>query len=444
MKRGFIFLFIIFAYSTLALQIEIISPSNGEILPSNNITFICNVSKSSDNESIANLSLYHNLNGTLSLNKTITSEIVLGQYYVFGNFQNLSSGEYSWYCDASNSTGNYFKTSTSSFTIPSTNKAPIINSYSPTTLNFTLDLYNSTRFSVNASDPNNDTLIVQWSVNGNIKKSEEELWEFGYTPKVPKNFTIRARVSDGDLFTDVIWLVHVPIVNTTTTEQNQTTNTTSQQTNQSLIENITKTTPTTISADDQNITVTKPFCGDGNEDFGENCNNCPQDAGCPEGYNCEEGSCILIEESSNTFLILIVSISFIVFAFITFIIYTKYKEKQIFPSDKELLRGKSTITKKQNKQMPQDFPGVKTQPKLKTQQEKPQIQEQKPIQKVLTKSNLAILRNYINESLKRGKNFNFIKDKLLKVGWTEKQVNEAILSFKNERTNPLQGNKETT
>lgn len=422
MKRGIIFLFIIFAYFALALEIQIIAPPTGT-LPSTNVTFVCNVSQEFSGETLANLSVYHDINGTMDLFETKTG-IGFGQH-TFTDIDNISSGSYNWRCDASNTVGGY-TTMPSSFTIPSTGNAPVITSYSPAELNFTVDLYNSTRFKINASDAENDTITVQWAVNGAIKQQEEELYEFGYTPKVSgKNFTIRVRVSDGETYTEMSWIVEVLFVNTTTTEPetNITANETSSETNQSST-NATTTTETTQPSAEPNITITTPKgkCGDGREDPEENCENCPEDASCPVGYECKDGSCILEEKSSNTLIIVIVLSSFIIFAFLSFIGYKKYKERQIFPSDTEILKEKP-ITKKE---------------------QLPQLEPPKTPKKPLTRSNLAILRNYIDENLQRGRDFSFIKTKLLKTGWTEEQISEAILSFKNERINTLQRSKKTS
>ena len=223
------------------------------------------------------------------------------------------------------------------------------------------------------------------------------------------------------------------------------------QTNDSSTDNITTPEPldnlTTLKILD-NITTPEPLddttttdlCGNGLEDYGENCETCPQDASCPEGYKCLAGSCTYTGKSNNLFLIMIVSLSFIIFAFVTLIIYRKYKEKQIFPKEEKTIEKKDE--KKMDKpktgffekQTPKDFPGI-----IKKQD----IPKEKPaIKKKEGKSQLAILKNYIDESLKRGKNLNFIKDKLLKVGWTEDQINKVII--KNEGTSKLQGNKKNS
>lgn len=422
MKKGLILLFILFAYPVLSLTITAIYPSSGETLLSDDATIKCKISKEYAEE-IANLSLHHDIDGTMELKQTATvTEIENDEDYSFDNIKNIPSGKYSWYCSASNSLGEYFQTSKRAFITPSTNQAPEITSYLPSDLDAELILA-TMFFSVEATDPDEDLLKVQWYVDGVIKEGGEELWNFNYTFEDLENHKVKVKVTDGSLFMNMEWNLSVKSEEI-------------QQKNESM-ENISLTVDEELLQTEQN--TTEALCGNSKIDFGETCETCPEDAACPSEYECKEGKCILEKKSNNTFLIVIVTLAFLGFAVIFLIVYRHIREKKLLPSDKELMQ-KTTITKKPvEKTQPIKKPKTKTSPK-----DFPGVTQKPQVKKKLPKKGDPKLVKYISESLKKGKDYDFINKNLLKAGWTEKQINEAISNFENEGFNKLSGNKKNS
>ena len=186
-------------------------------------------------------------------------------------------------------------------------------------------------------------------------------------------------------------------------------------------ENKTVSTEASSEAELEQETKKKSKCGNNIENVGENCENCPKDAGCPQDYECINARCIKEESSKtrNLMLIGIVSLSFIVVVVIILFIYKKKKEKELLPAEKEAPKIE---------QKPESFPGVsKVAEPIKTPK--------------LPSSKMAILRNYIDESIKRGKKIPRIKQNLLRAGWTEDQIEEGLRTYQNEPKG-LSGNKE--
>jgi len=89
-------------------------------------------------------------------------------------------------------------------------------SYDPKDLDITIYSYNLSEtltFSVNAFDPDNDSLVVTWKVDGAIVKQEQSEIsidsKFNFKPNEFKDYLISAEVSDGYSVKQVSWQLHV-------------------------------------------------------------------------------------------------------------------------------------------------------------------------------------------------------------------------------------------
>jgi|GEM_PF-5345983 len=104
-------------------------------------------------------------------------------------------------------TGNY----TITFDFPGAgpvNQPPVIISTNPPGTTFTMQVSTTQTFSVVASDPNGDTLMYTWTVDGSAVGSNSPSYDYT-APSEPGTHTIEVTVSDGSLTATHSWLVTV-------------------------------------------------------------------------------------------------------------------------------------------------------------------------------------------------------------------------------------------
>ena len=279
-----------------------------------------------------------------------------------------------------------FTSNTINLTVKDTttlNNAPNIDSYTPLSLNLDIIVDTQQAFSITKSDPENDNLTVKWFLDGQLVSQEDN---YTMNSNLIRTHKLEVVVSDGALTDSIEWLINVK----ESLEQNETFNPT--LTKQSL-------------------------CGNNNVDAGENCGNCPNDVVCEENEMCINNKCTLEKKSSNTIVIIIVLVIVLLLGAVT--AFYLYKKKQ-----QELgFEVRVRETPKKELAPPVDLEDFYKEPNV-----KPQVVLKKP--KNYKRVNIAILRTYIGESLQRGHSKEKIKSNLLKTGWKEQDINDALKEFR--------------
>ncbi|MGA1873045.1 MAG: CocE/NonD family hydrolase [Thermoplasmatota archaeon] len=93
--------------------------------------------------------------------------------------------------------------------------APVITERFPEMRNLSFDETDDGRieFSISALDPDNDTLMVTWSVNGRDAQGEGYLFIFRYDHNSSGSYLVRALISDGTHETSIEWSVTIVDIN---------------------------------------------------------------------------------------------------------------------------------------------------------------------------------------------------------------------------------------
>ena len=103
--------------------------------------------------------------------------------------------------------GEVIDSETITITVKKTNKAPIIEAFSPAT-NPTINEGESQEFSVNASDPDEDSLTIKWYVN-DVEKGVGNSYIFNTNDNSQGNYNVKAVVSDGQKTAEHSWTLTV-------------------------------------------------------------------------------------------------------------------------------------------------------------------------------------------------------------------------------------------
>jgi hypothetical protein len=122
-----------------------------------------------------------------------------------------SAGTYTVLANVSD--GVYFVTRSWQLIVNNVNRAPVINSYSPTSLTPSVNEGSSLAFSVTASDPDSDPLTYSWKLDGTqVSTSSSYTYSPWYTNSGSHAVTVT--VSDGSLTATKAWAVAVNDVHT--------------------------------------------------------------------------------------------------------------------------------------------------------------------------------------------------------------------------------------
>lgn len=258
---------------------------------------------------------------------------------------------------------------------------------SPTDEDVNMSVGESKTFSI-TKQPSNAT--VKWYVDNLLQTNETED-SFVYKPTKEGSYNIRVQIVVGGTSDDHQWTVTVSAAGAATTPAPKAAE---------LKE---------VEAEEKEIACGNRECEEGEDQF-----SCCLDCGCPEGYTCNEQTktCRREKEAGNLILIIIVVSLFVGGAVGGYFYYKKKQEKEIFglanePIEVPPLKKEKLEVKKEAKPA-----------------EKKPVTAEKPVKKAKT-TNQILLKNYILTNLRKGKSFEEIKKTLLKVGWTEEQIQEA-------------------
>ncbi|MBL7100700.1 MAG: hypothetical protein ISS23_01965 [Nanoarchaeota archaeon] len=338
-------------------------------------------------DSSLNYSYTFTSSGTIDINVTIESDgdAVFTPSSDWTGTEKLTFTAY----DSSNATAtsNEVVLTVSESNGTSANTAPNIDTYLPET-DPTVSLGESQAFSITKSDSDGDSMNVTWYVD-NVIQAGETGNSFTYTASVKGSFAIKVAISDGQASDTTSWVLTVQ----------------SAQNGSSV----------TAPPGDKGLKDEVSACGDGVCAEGETSTGCCKDCGCPEGFTCNErtNKCIREKKSSNIILLVIVIGLFVAAAAGGIYFYKRRQEKEIFG-----------LAKTPIKTPPKKDGGVfkKEEPSKKPVTAKEAVKQ--PLKKAKT-TNQVLLKKYILYNLKKGKSFGQIKKELLKVGWTEEQINDA-------------------
>jgi len=276
----------------------------------------------------------------------------------------------------------------------STNNAPSINSYSPTSSSKDITDQETQAFSVNASDADNNTLSYSWYVDS-VKESSASSSSYTYTDKEDGVHTILVAVSDGITTTNKSWTLTVI----------------GEESAADFFE-----------VEDQDLesiidtTESNGYCGDGIIADDETCSDCPNDVKCVEGQVCKNGECV--DKASFSLGLIIFLIVLAVLGAAGAGIYFLSMRKSISENrqkDKIIQREEMKSLSELSERPPSDIDDFY---KSSSQQVKIEPTKLNPLQK--------FIKNQKSRHMTTAK----IKKKLAAKGWTDKQISEAFETLK--------------
>ncbi|MBT4174274.1 hypothetical protein HOC80_04720 [archaeon] len=199
------------------------------------------------------------------------------------------------------SDGNLSSITTASFTVNTTssNTAPSIDTYSPTTTP-ALGVGDTQDFLITYSDADNDTMTVKWYVGSTEQSSTSS--EFTYTADALGTFTIKAQVSDGTTISEHTWTVTVGTEGITEVSEDLDVD--------SIIGDQTSSSR----------------CGNGIAEEGETCSTCLLDVPCESGFVCENSVCIEQKSATKTIILFILIVAIILIVVVGIYYFTTAKK----------------------------------------------------------------------------------------------------------------------
>ncbi len=301
-------------------------------------------------------------------------------------------------------------------TVTNSNEPPVII---PITDSDNINITGSKEFSINVTDPDNDTLSITWYLDNAPVASNVTTYKLSDISQGEHVLTVK--VYDGTNSSIYEWTV------TYLKMQEETLN-------QSVIIN----------------ESVEEFCGDGACNNNEDCNTCVSDCSCPDGKQCNsEGRC---EKSNNVLIYVIMGFIFIaVMAFIVTKILRKKRtteqqppQEQPKPVTQQPVQQQPTIQPQQNQvQTPQQQEPIIQPPQIQQQEPKseqlkedkewkpdlPPTESKPTIPEQANKPNLSAVQEYILKMRKQGHSDEEIRSKLRKSGWPDYKIAMEFLTL---------------
>ncbi|MFA5887530.1 MAG: Ig-like domain-containing protein [Candidatus Nanoarchaeia archaeon] len=139
----------------------------------------------------------------------------------------------------------------------------------------------SATYTITKSDPDGNTLTVEWKIDGTVIEGETgDSYEF--SKDASGSYVLKAVVTDGTATAECTWTIGV----TDSADANYTS----------------ETADVASIVSDMKGEIAR--CGDNNVQEGENCANCPADVICKEGETCNSGLCASKTSSSKVLIII--------------------------------------------------------------------------------------------------------------------------------------------
>lgn len=278
----------------------------------------------------------------------------------------------------------------------SDSKTPVISSASPVEKIIELSEGDTKTFTITKSDPENDKLNVKWYVNDELK--QQDIDSYTFSEITIGSYTLKVEVSDG--------------VNKIITSWN-------------II----------ISAKQEgniNITTNGSTCGNGIVDDGEDCETCAADVACRDGEECIKKLCTIVKGESNWPIITGLAVIVIIITAVVAMLYYKKKKNELFAP----VKAKDLILKNNyngKDEMPStnidDFYVIKNNKNIKENDVisgKTNADYSKNADKGFSKTDNALLRNYVKMAIERNMSDISIKKKLSSKGWDMQQIEKVI------------------
>jgi len=321
----------------------------------------------------------------------------------------------------------------------SDNSPPVIDSYLPET-NPTVSLGESQTFTITKSDSDGDTLTVAWYVD-NVLQENDTGDSFTFNASTRNTFAIKVAVSDNEHSETHTWTLTV----SSDSDSDSSVDTNGTSGNEAIVP--------------ENATY---VCGDNVCHEDETFSSCCKDCGCPDDFMCnnETNKCLREVKTTNRIMIILLAVVVLSLVGIGIYFYLKKKKEEsdlsltdmafkVPPKKGEKLKDKtekkseskivSAVEKKLGKkhinawmdEKPKEEEKEikeekKEQPKVEKKKEEKVVK--KPVEKTFKKadsSNQLLLKKFISSKLKKGQSLEQIKKELLKVGWSEEQIQDA-------------------
>lgn len=275
-------------------------------------------------------------------------------------------------------------------------KTPVISSASPVEKIIELGEGDTKTFTITKSDPENDKLSVKWYVNDGLKQQDTDSYTFSEI--TIGSYTLKVEVSDGINKITTSWTIII--------SAKQESNT--------------------------NITVNGSTCGNGVVDDGEDCETCAADVACRDGEECIKKLCTAVKGGSNWPIITGLAVIVIIITTIVTLLYYRKKKNELFAPVKPRDLGLKSYYNGKD-EMPSanvdDFYINKNNKGL----EKKDVVNSKigadysrNANKGFSKTDNALLRNYVKMAVERNMSDINIKKKLSSKGWDMQQIEKVI------------------
>lgn len=257
-----------------------------------------------------------------------------------------------------------------------------------------------------------ENVSVSWYVNNEIEQEGSER-KFSYTADTIGTISIKVKVKSGAKSVDNEWTLTVSE----------------------------KASPKEELKGSSSFVQDEPACGNGIKEADENCETCPQDVSCATNAVCTNGICVPKEQKSSSLLkmLMIILITIIILGGLgigIFFMYkkglfNKFKKKELPTEEKKILPTKKLDISILKNYLQENLKKGYTIENLK----KAALGRGwtlEDIKKALPESKIEPLKRYIKENLKKGYTKQQIEQVSLKTGWTKEQIDQAFAEIKND------------
>ncbi len=279
--------------------------------------------------------------------------------------------------------------------------APSIDSHTPILPGVSMAVGEEMEFSITKSDPNGDSMTVEWFLDGGVIDGAEND-EYTFVASEEGKFKLKVSISDGDLATTYTWSISVIAAG------------------ESGLSSSVGTGDTNVSSIVTGSGIGAGVCGDGKIDEGEDCLNCEADAGCAQNELCDEGVCKAKPTWWKPVLLVLLILGVLGSGG-----YLGY----YFISQKRAHKSLNILRKDADRKLGSGIevaPASEFSDFLKKKEQQLKGEYKKKEEKDDTPDPLSALKGYIGKMKDKGHTDSEIIEKLKGKGWKEKQIKDAM------------------
>lgn len=244
----------------------------------------------------------------------------------------------------------------------------------------------SATFTITKSDPDGDTLTVQWKIGSEVVDGETGD-SYSFSKSESGFYTLKAIVSDGKEERECSWVINV----TSAADLNYTS----------------EALDIASIIADQTEEVAR--CGDSKIQEGETCANCPADVVCKAGEVCSNGVCVLKTSSLNVLIVIGIIIAVILGG--GFVVYKLTTRRKV----ETTVRDGRTLAKIEKELPPIDLHDIYE------KEEKPKADTHR-----IPAPHENPLHKYVRQQREKGVSDNDIREALKSKGWNDSQISDAM------------------